>query len=134
MKKTNRFWVIFPAVVMLFTNSLQAKEHIKIASTTQSEIIKLIPSPLNVAISNGDLMKVKELVENGVDINKRDERGVTPLMFAIMFNQPQIVAYLIGKGSDYRAIDSNGLSVYQYAEKSQSKEIIKLVSDARQRR
>ena len=133
MKKTNRFWVMVPAVCMLFANSLHAKDLSKTGTTTLSEI-KLSPYPLNVAISKGDLVKVKDLVEIGVDVNKRDERGVTPLMFAIIFDQPQIVAYLIGKGADYRAIDANGLSVYEYAEKSQSKEILKLINDARKRR
>ena len=133
MKKTNRFWVILPAVAMLFTSALQASESTT-TNTTPVAVVKITPSQLNVAISKGDLAKVQQLVEIGVDVNKKDERGKTPLMYAILFNQPQIVAYLIKKGADYRAEDSNGLTILDYAEKSKSEEILKLVNDARKRR
>ena len=133
MKKTNRFWVIVPAVAMLFTSALQASESTT-TNTTSVAVVKITPSQLNLAISKGDLAKVQQLVEIGVDVNKKDERGKTPLMYAILFNQPQIVAYLIKKGADYRAEDSNGLTILDYAEKSKSEEIIKLVNDARKRR
>lgn len=118
---------------MLFTNALQASESTT-TNTTTVAVVKSTPSQLNIAISKGDLAKVQQLIEIGVDFNKKDERGKTPLMYAILFNQPQIVAYLIKKGADYRAEDSNGLTILDYAEKSKSEEIIKLVNDARKRR
>lgn len=133
MKKTNRFWVIVPAVAMLFTSALQASESTT-TNTTPVAVVKLTPSQLNLAISKGDLSKVQQLVEIGVDVNKKDERGITPLMYAILFKQPQIVDYLIRNGADYRAEDSKGNTISDYAEKSKSEEIIKLVSDARKRR
>ena len=133
MKKTNRFWVILPAVAMLFTNALQASESTT-TNTTPVAVVKLTPSQLNVAISKGDLGKVQQLVEIGVDVNKKDERGKTPLMYAILYKQTEIVSYLIKKGADYRAEDSNGLTILDYAEKSKSEEILKLVNDARKRR
>ncbi|MDD3005648.1 ankyrin repeat domain-containing protein [Flavobacterium sp.] len=133
MKKTNRFWVILPAVAMLFTSALQASESTT-TNTTYVNVVKPTPSQLNLAISKGDLAKVQQLVGIGVDVNKKDERGKTPLMYAILFNQPQIVSYLIGNGADYRALDDNGVSILEYAEKLKSEEIIKLDTDARKRR
>ena len=133
MKKTNRFWVILPAVAMLFTNALQASESTT-TNTTPVAVVKITPSQLNVAISKGDLAKVQQLVEIGVDVNKKDERGTTPLMYAILFNQPQIVSYLIRKGADCNAKDVKGNSISDYAEKSKSEEIIKLVNYACKRR
>ena len=133
MKKTNRFWVIVPVVAILFTSALQASESTT-TNTTPVAVVKITPSQLNVAISKGDLAKVQQLVEIGVDVNKKDERGKTPLMYAILFKQTEIVAYLIRNGADYRAEDSNGLTISDYAEKSKSEEIIKLVNDARKRR
>lgn len=133
MKKTNRFWVIVPAVAMLFTSALQASESTT-TNTAYVNVVKPTPSQLNVAISKGDLAKVQQLVEIGVDVNKKDERGTTPLMYAILFNQPQIVDYLIRNGADYRAEDAKGNTISDYAEKSKSEEIVKLVNDARKRR
>ena len=133
MKKTNRFWVILPAVAMLFTNALQASESTT-TNTIPVAVVKLTPSQLNVAISKGDLAKVQQLVGIGVNVNHKDERGKTPLMYAILYKQTEIVSYLIKKGADYRAEDSNGLTILDYAEKSKSEEILKLVNDARKRR
>ena len=133
MKKTNRFWAIVPAVVMLFSNAVTANAFTTSENTTVA-VVKLTPSQLNVAISKGDLAKVQQLVGIGVDVNKKDERGISPLMYAILFKQTDIVSYLIRNGADYRAEDKNGLTIKDYAEKSKSEEIIKLVNDARKRR
>jgi len=134
MKKSNRFWVIVPAVVMLFSNAITANAFTTSENTTPVAVVKLTPSQLNLAISKGDLAKVQQLVEIGVDVNKKDERGITPLMYAILFKQTDIVSYLIRNGADYRAEDSRGNSISDYAKKSKSEEIIKLVNDARKRR
>jgi len=134
MKKTNRFWVIVPAVVMLFSNAVTANPFTTSENKASFEVVNPAPSQLNLAISKGDLSKVQQLVEIGVDVNKKDERGKTPLMYAILFKQTEIVAYLIRNGADYRAEDPNGISIQEYAEQSKSEEIIKLVNDARKRR
>ena len=134
MKKTNRFWVIVPAVVMLFSNAVTANVFTTSENKTSFEVVNPAPSQLNLAISKGDLSKVQQLVEIGVDVNKKDERGITPLMYAILFKQTEIVSYLIRNGADYRAEDAKGNTISDYAEKSKSEEIIKLVNDARKRR
>ena len=134
MKKTNRFWVMLPAVAMLFTNALQASESTTTKNTTSVAVVTVTPTQLNLAISKGDLAKVQQLVGIGVNVNHKDERGKTPLMYAILYKQTEIVSYLIKKGADYRAEDSNGLTILDYAEKSKSEEILKLVNDARKRR
>jgi ankyrin repeat protein len=134
MKKTNRFWVILPAVAMLFTNAIQASENTTTKNTTSVAVATLTPTQLNVAISKGDLAKVQQLLGIGVNINHKDERGKTPLMYAILYKQTEIVSYLIRNGADYRAEDKNGLTILDYAEQSKSEPILKLVNDARKRR
>ncbi|HBD25560.1 ankyrin repeat domain-containing protein [Flavobacterium sp.] len=134
MKKTNRFWVILPAVAMLFTNALQASESTTTKNTTSVAVVTVTPTQLNLAISKGDLAKVQQLVGIGVNVNHKDERGKTPLMYAILYKQTEIISYLIRNGADYRAEDPNGITVQEYAEQSKSEEIIKLVKDARKRR
>ena len=67
MKKTNRFWVILPAVAMLFTNALQASESTTTKNTTPVTVVKLAPTQLYLAISKGDLAKVQQLIEIGVE-------------------------------------------------------------------
>lgn len=54
-----------------------------------------------------DLEAVKQLVENGIDINQRGEHGFTPLRIAIDFRYPRIAEYLIANGADRAAIDAD---------------------------
>ena len=37
------------------------------------------------AIITGDLERVKELIENGADVNYKDEHGKTPLIYAAQY-------------------------------------------------
>jgi ankyrin repeat protein len=65
---------------------------------------------LVVAIGNGDLPKVKRLVEKGCDFNSPDTTGfhLTPLMWAISCRQREVLAYLLQKGANPNAKNSDG--------------------------
>jgi len=54
----------------------------------------------------GDLEAAKLLVENGINVNQRGERGFTPLKVAVDFGFPRIAEYLIANGADRSAIDA----------------------------
>ncbi len=62
--------------------------------------------------------KVKECVENGVNINTKDEHGQTPLMHIVGYSNRNndivdIVKYLIENGANVNAVDNDGASVLQ---------------------
>ena len=50
----------------------------------------------------------KFLVENGADINVRDQINSTPLLWAAGFGRPETVSYLIERGADVKSVDDNG--------------------------
>lgn len=54
---------------------------------------------LNSAAYNGDLEKVKLLIENGHDVNGKGWDGDTPLANAIREEHPKIVELLLSKGA-----------------------------------
>ncbi len=56
-------------------------------------------NPLVFAAENGDLNKVKELINSGTDINSRDEKGYTALRRASAEGYIEIVKFLISKGA-----------------------------------
>ncbi|MFC1764702.1 ankyrin repeat domain-containing protein [Planctomycetota bacterium] len=58
---------------------------------------------LHVAVAEGDLAHIKSLVEQGVDINAKDELGMTPLFWAISLRQAKVAALLIAQGADVNA-------------------------------
>ncbi|KAF4501632.1 ankyrin 1 [Fusarium agapanthi] len=73
-------------------------------------------TPLIQAISEGDLDIVKLLIENKATVDKReapphDGWSRTPLQVAVDWNRPEIVQYLLGKGADPDARDSDGIPI-----------------------
>jgi hypothetical protein len=57
-------------------------------------------TPLSYAISSGLKKVVEKLIEKGADINHQDNRGVTPFMRALEWNQCDIALFLKKKGAD----------------------------------
>ncbi|KAG5783264.1 hypothetical protein H9Q73_003087 [Fusarium xylarioides] len=71
-------------------------------------------TPLIQAISVGDLDIVKLLIENKATVDKReappdDGWSRTPMQVAVDWNRPEIVQYLLEKGADPDAQDSDGI-------------------------
>jgi ankyrin repeat protein len=77
------------------------------------------------AIRKGDLAKVKELVEKDPQLVKaKNTRQSTPLHVAVDLNNEPIARYLIEKGADLNAVNSNFWAPLFYAKE---KEIAKLL-------
>jgi len=63
------------------------------------------------AVRNGDLAKVKELVEKGADINV-EKRGLTPIYFAMVVNNKGIVDYLLDQNAKLPNVGTPNSSMY----------------------
>jgi uncharacterized protein len=71
---------------------------------------------LHFAVARQDLVKVKELVEQGVDIDgRRENRRRTPLIVAAYHSQVEIAAYLIEQGAGIDLQDDTGFTALHYA-------------------
>ena len=105
------------------------------------------------AIKQGNLKLVEALVEKGVPLSIEvsdftritralQAKGIskvfanygllpenrTPLMWAAIYGQPKIAAYLILKGSDLKAKDNKGNTALDYAKDSATAKVIKAAS------
>jgi ankyrin repeat protein len=60
------------------------------------------------ASEKGNLARVRALVVRGVDVNTKDDGGVSALMFAVMGNHLPVVKFLLAKGADANAKDDEG--------------------------
>jgi hypothetical protein len=72
--------------------------------------------PLWWAARSGDLTITKELVARGAALDtQREGNGTTALHAAIYFDHPEIVRYLVGRGSDVtrRTRDLNAWGIYE---------------------
>jgi ankyrin repeat protein len=56
----------------------------------------------------GDIAKMERCVQQGVDVNKVDERGYAPLHYAARNGQKQAVEFLVAKGADVNVRSSEG--------------------------
>ncbi len=70
----------------------------------------------------GNIEAVKLLVENGINLEQRGEGGLTPVKVADDFGHKEIVAYLISKGANPEALDTE----FQYDSEANSRHLDKL--------
>ena len=63
---------------------------------------------LNIAVHKGDLYKVKEFVESGCNVNKKDIYGNSPIIIASYNNHFEILKYLTEYGANLNVKDKYG--------------------------
>lgn len=81
-------------------------------------------SELFIASSKGQFKKVQQLIDQGVDLNIKDEHGRTSLMLACKYNHPKIVQLLIDSGVNVNIRDNDDYSAYFYTNKLDIKELL----------
>jgi ankyrin repeat protein len=73
-------------------------------------------SSIHVAACMGDLARVKRFVEEGADVDTKDELGWTPLYWAASTDQDNVAEFLIANGADVNAkTNYNSTPLYQAA-------------------
>ena len=74
-----------------------------------------IERQLIVAIKQKDVKKVKLFISKGVDVNVRDEYGLTPAIYSGIVDHKKIAKLLVKKGADFSITDDNGWAPWHYA-------------------
>ena len=64
-------------------------------------------SPLHVAVENGNVEIVKLLLDNGANVNARNESKLTPLMFIDSDATPDLIKVLLNAGAKVNARDES---------------------------
>jgi len=64
---------------------------------------------------SGDTVLETLLIENGIEINKQDARGITPIMYAAKRGSIESVRYFIDNHADLHLKDYEGKTVVDYA-------------------
>ncbi|GMV99665.1 MAG: hypothetical protein AMXMBFR84_08040 [Candidatus Hydrogenedentota bacterium] len=70
--------------------------------------------PIHRAVLEGDLQGVKLLLDEGVDVNTRDDKMRTPLLLAVTGDKWPIVSLLLEAGADPNAQRDEGWSPFHY--------------------
>jgi methionine-R-sulfoxide reductase len=83
-----------------------------------------------LAARKGELAMLKALHMAGADVNKTGAWGFTPLMYAAIFGQAEVVKGLIVMGANDEALDQHGKSALDHARQEGHKECIALLQSA----
>ena len=75
----------------------------------------VLAEPLHDAAKEGNLKKVKSLIEKGADVSVKNDRGITPLHFAGTRGYKDIAELLISKGADVNAETKKGYTPLHWA-------------------
>ncbi|KAL1895362.1 hypothetical protein Cpir12675_003269 [Ceratocystis pirilliformis] len=103
-------------------------------SRPESERREMLQKALNMAASNGDLNRVKRIL-NGkakalVDVNAFDEDGTPPLIYAACFGHESVVEELINAGAQVNIQDCNQWTALMWAMTNRHKGIAKILLDS----
>jgi hypothetical protein len=86
-------------------------------------------SMLHIAVSNGDLETVKNLIAGGEDVNLRDENnsGIAPLFVAVEYGYAEIAETLLNFGARVNAKDENKQTPLMSLDGDASPELVRLL-------
>jgi ankyrin repeat protein len=79
------------------------------------------------AVVNGDNIKLQECLKSNVNINMKDENGLTPLHFAADRGYDLIVSNLIQSGANIESCDNDGKTPLLYACYCEQNDVIKIL-------
>ena len=68
-------------------------------------------SNIHTACLYGDLRKIREFLNSGININSKDFGNKTPLMYAAEDGATEIIDYLLKNGANINAKDSFGFTL-----------------------
>ena len=78
---------------------------------------------LHQAVSRNQPKIVETLLQNGADVNAKNEDGETALHLAVIDNQSKIVEILLRHGADVNATDKEGMTALDWSEVLERSEI-----------
>ena len=70
---------------------------------------------------------VQFLLENGGDVNTKDKKGFTLLMYCVQFNDMSLIKLALSYGATIGSRDKSGFTALDYAIKNNNLEVIKLL-------
>lgn len=94
---------------------------------------RILQKALNMSASNGDAKRVKNLVggqpKQFIDVNRPDEEGTVPLIYASCFGHEGVVTVLLDSGAQVDAQDRNGWSALMWSVMNRHKVIARMLLD-----
>ena len=84
-------------------------------------------TPLNLSILQGESSTAQKLIENGANVNEKDDFGFPPLYLAASKGQTEIVKLLLNKGADVNLKTNDGSTALMAAAFGGYSDIVRLL-------
>lgn len=120
--------IILGVALVAFTNVSMASNHLPVHTEKNSLIKTYDATPLNVAISKGDVEIVVKFIEYGADVNEQSD-DMSPLMVAARYNKVEIIKILLANGARPNTKNEKGFTALKYAQLSNATEAIAILKD-----
>jgi len=100
----------------------------------RKEIAKLLLSKsgdisLHAAAYIGDLQRVEKFIDDGADVDTKDQEGQTVLHHAAKAGEIEVIELLIAKGADVKAKDKRNFTPLHEAVRGRHKDVVALLID-----
>ena len=86
---------------------------------------------LMYAAYNGNIEELKLLLNEELDINKKDKNGKTAIMYAIESGNINAISLILANNPDLSIKDNNGWNAQDYAKLTKDNKIVELIKNAR---
>ena len=105
---------------------------VKLLKSTGAELSKQDVMELDFlrAVKNGNINKVRALINKGVDVNTKTDKGVSALMISTYWNNIEIVKLLIDRNANVNEKDNYGETALMRAVRRDHTEIVELLKNA----
>lgn len=120
-----RGWHIYIAIVLILLVACAPKENVQDEQFDGKEQ-KVLDEQLIRAAERGDIQAVKEMLQQGAQLNAVDADGKTAVVAATYKNQVDVVELLIQEGADINIQDDRRENVILHAGANGYLEIVKL--------
>jgi uncharacterized protein len=115
-----------PLILASYTGSLELVQ-ILVSKGANVNHTSSMGTALMAAIVKNQVPVVQFLLEQGAEVNVWDDRGTTPLIYAVQFKNYKILKLLLNYKPDTSHTDKNGKTAFEYAVFSGDEEIIQLL-------
>ena len=120
--------VIYLGLALVAFANVSMASNQQLVVKPQVEVSPWDVTPLNVAVSKGDIEVVKKFIEYGANVNEKSD-DMSPLMTAARYNKVEIIKFLLASGARPSDKNEKGYTALKYAQLSNATDAIALLKD-----
>ena len=134
-RQTIRLWRIVPcrilSVICLIVFATMGCSLAKLSAANTAHKASRDPkvASLAEAVASGDVKRVRDLIDHGIDVNSRGDKGMNLLQWSVLNKSSRGLAALLDAGADPAQGDDGGDTVVRYAAMANDPQYLQILLD-----